>query len=76
MKKYKGMPCPVCGNPSFGYCTVCGWDHNEYQEAHPDEGGLQNVPSLNQFKEIWDKEHRNVDEYYAELMQKRREQGE
>ena len=48
--------CPVCGkhifNSSDSYedCPVCDWTDNRYQEQYPDEGGCENLFSLNKAK--------------------------
>jgi len=58
--------CPICGQHTFSYsnsyeiCPVCDWENEEYQTSHPDEAGLSNEVSLNDFKAAWEKSRQPV----------------
>ena len=73
MGKYKGVKCPVCGEYRYQICGNCGWEHSDYQEENPDEGGFENLFSLNESRKIWEKEHRNLNEVAAERIKAARE---
>lgn len=53
--------CPVCGKytfpsrDSYDVCDVCDWTDNWFQDENPDEGGLENCPSQNQAKKLYEK---------------------
>ena len=53
--------CPVCGEytfpcrDSYDICDVCDWEDNWYQEEYPDEGGLDNLYSVNRAKKHFQK---------------------
>ena len=51
--------CPVCGKFRFpyrwshGFCEVCGWQDDGYQEDNPDEDCLANIMSLNEARKAY-----------------------
>lgn len=71
---YTGADCPVCGGKTFGICETCGWIHNWYQIDYPDEGGLENLYSLNAAKKLWKETHRNIGELAREAVLAKRKQ--
>lgn len=54
------IKCPICGKYEFEkvddyeICEVCGWENEQYQFNHPDEGGGANEMSLNEYKAAWE----------------------
>ena len=60
------IPCPVCGLSQFweyadesSACPVCGWVHDRFQEARPDEDALENEQSLNEARALFQERIRN-----------------
>jgi len=51
--------CPCCGKGiveeghEFDICSVCGWEDDNYQFAHPDYRGGANAMSLNEARQAW-----------------------
>ena len=52
--KWGKHECPVCGKTvfrcrdSYDICDECDWIDNSFQAEHPDEGGLDNLLSVNE----------------------------
>lgn len=55
----KEMLCPVCNKHTFRewyeYCPVCNWCHSFLQEEFPDDKKYENIMSLNEAKEAYEK---------------------
>lgn len=62
--------CPVCGEYKFKYpfdiCKNCFWEYDVFQFDSPDESGLANGLSLNDYKNWWACLERVVSKFLAD----------
>lgn len=63
-EKLNTHKCPVCGlgdiESEYDICEYCGWEADNLQVNQPDLMGGANEMSLNQYKQFWEENKKEI----------------